>query len=261
MTQRELYEFFESQLEAWPLAFKNYKTLESIRKKPFKTGNLEGVVQYNPARAVSTLAKIDKESIKERKCFLCEENRPKEQHSIDLLGGEFQLLVNPYPILPYHFTIAAARHVPQEYFRQIGEELAEELPGMTIFFNGEGAGASAPDHLHFQAVPSELLPLVDLIDKEILPELPFHIVNQPATKCDYPLNAYFWKDKEGQEVKSFHIKRKSHRPSFYFKEAPERRAVSPGGIDMAGVIVTPYAEDFDLISSEDIYKIYSEVAE
>lgn len=252
MNREELEKFLKEQLANWPLAEKNFKALESVRRKPFKIGDFEGWVQFNPARAVSTLAKVDAESVKSRPCFLCKENRPQQQSAIEILPG-FQLLVNPFPILPMHFTIASTKHIPQELFPEYGEALARELPGMMVFFNGIGAGASAPDHLHFQAVPIEQLPLFSNIKIGNTVSLEF-------TSQTDSLNAYFWTDAPGNDVNSFVIPRIKHRPESFFLLPPMRRAVSPGAIDMAGIIVVPYLEDFEAITSSDIEKIYKEVA-
>lgn len=263
--ERDIIDFFNVQLQTWDLASANYSKLKDVLKKPVNLGFIEGIVQYNPGRAVSTLAKVDKNSIKERRCFLCKENRELRQLYLDILPG-WELLVNPFPILPYHFTIAGKTHTRQKLYIEEGKKLADALPGMVVFFNSEGAGASAPDHIHFQAVPLESLPLIKLLDS--IPEgeysklcLPYAIINNPSMLTDTHTlaNAYFWKDREGRS-RFGAIKRKAHRPLAYFKDPPERIAVSPGAVDMAGLIVTPFEEDFHKISDKDILSIYKEVA-
>lgn len=261
----ELKKFFEDQLESWELAKRNYEALDMVKKKPFQVKDLKGIVQFNPARAVSTLAKVDEASIKKRDCFLCEKHRPKEQASLNILPG-WELLVNPYPILPYHFTIASKEHEPQEVKIKVGEELAGKLEGMVVFYNDAGAGASAPDHAHFQAVPKTTLPLITLLDEkdgegiEIL-QLPYQVIMNPQEIAmnKNPWNLFFWKDNRG-EIKTVGISRKAHRPREYYLEKPERRSVSPGAIDMAGIIVIPFEEDFEAISNEDIENIYTQVS-
>lgn len=263
MTEKAIRDFFDVHVSEWDLASKNFKALDLIRKKPFKSGDLKGYVQFNPARAVSTLAKLDKDSISQRKCFLCECNRPSEQNGVEILPG-WELLVNPYPILPYHFTIVKKDHVKQEFSPVIGKKLAGEMEGFIVFFNDAEAGASAPDHMHFQAVPMGSLPLVDLVEKYWCQgidklNLPFKIImdEEEARHCGKPMNSFYWKPK-GESVRFISIPRKSHRPKSYFLEPPFRRAVSPGAIDMAGVLVTPYEEDFELINDLEITTIYGE---
>ncbi|MCH5239859.1 MAG: DUF4922 domain-containing protein [Muribaculaceae bacterium] len=254
----DIKNFHDHQVQEWPLAHKNYLDLFSVRKKQFKVNDLEGWVQYNPGRALSTLAKVDRKSIQERRCFLCEENRPPEQHRLEL-NEDFSLLVNPYPILPYHFTIPSVRHEMQQFSYATGCRLAKELPGMVVFYNDDGAGASAPDHLHYQAVPLENIPLIKLYEENKELELPFKILDERNLDFRSPVNGYFWTTEESDDVNFICIPRKKHRPDVFFKEGPLRRAVSPGALDMAGIIVIPYHEDFEAITNEDIKEIYGEV--
>lgn len=263
MTREEIKDFFEDQLSSWPLAAENSRKLGMVKRKNLEFNGLTYQVQFNPARAVSTLAKLDKASLKKRECFLCQKNRPVEQKSLEILPG-WELLVNPFPILPFHFTIAGKEHQPQSLLIEIGEKLASLLPGMVVFFNGDGAGASAPDHIHYQAVPIDELPLIKVFDEECnekLPEFPFKIIKDKDSEYlrNFPVNAYFWKDKSGKS-RFLAIPRKSHRPDLYFMEPPYRRAVSPGGIDMAGVIVTPIEEDFNNMTESDLDRIFRHVA-
>ncbi|MCH5234001.1 MAG: DUF4922 domain-containing protein [Muribaculaceae bacterium] len=262
--KEEIKEFFESQLKNWELARRNFEALNFVKKKPFKCGVLNGFVQYNPARSVSTLAKVDKNSIANRKCFLCDENRPNEQMKFELIPG-WNLLVNPFPILPFHFTIVNSKHTPQKLDVETGIELARQLPRFVVFFNDDGAGASAPDHMHFQAVPIEELPLIKLLDTGIkdlkTDKLPFKILTEKEEikTCKDPMNVYFWLPEVDKEVKFIAIPRKAHRPREYDMQPPSRRAISPGAIDMAGIIVTPIEEDFDLTVDKDIENIYHQV--
>lgn len=295
MKREAVIEFFETEIRNWELARNNFQALECVLKKPFKCGDMQGYVQFNPARSVSSLAKVDKESIKNRKCFLCSDNRPKKQRAIKLLS-DWNLLVNPYPILPFHFTIANDGHIPQKLQIQTGTRLAKELEGFVVFFNDDGAGASAPDHMHFQAVSFEHLPLIRLIndnwpEKEKL-NLPFKILTDPdlIKKCQFPMNVYFWsteinetsmkqkeenekgcyyesdgkeilieKGEENPEIRILAIPRKAHRPEEFYKGPPLRRAFSPGALDMAGIMVTPIENDFNAITSQEIENIYRQV--
>lgn len=261
MNRSEIDDFFKNQLKNWPLAQNNYKQLEEVERKSFNCGDLNGFVQFNPARAVSTLANIEESTIKKRKCFLCEENRPKEQSGIEVMDG-WKLLVNPFPIMPKHFTIVSLRHTPQSIDIDLGKELARKLPGTVVFYNGPQAGASAPDHAHYQAVEKTTLPLIELIERKDIKKirLPFQVIlnDDEATMKLNSLNAFFWMDDKG-EINVLSIPRKQHRPSEYYLNYPDRRAVSPGAIDMAGVIVTPIKEDYDLLTSSDIENIYKQV--
>lgn len=152
--------FFE-QLSNWPLATTNFEGLKTVQTKSFSFSDFEVKVQFNPARIVSSGAKVDAKTIAERKCFLCAANRPTEQKKVEF--GDYEILVNPFPILPEHFTIPRKEHVDQQilpYFTDM-LELAKEMDDYLIFYNGPKCGASAPDHMHFQAGTKDFLPLVN----------------------------------------------------------------------------------------------------
>ena len=157
----KITELLHEQVSNWELARTNFAGLKTVRTKSFDFGDFEVKVQFNPARIVSSGAKVDAKTIAERKCFLCTENRPAEQNSVD--AGDYLVLVNPFPIFPEHFTIPRKEHVEQQikpYFSDM-LELAEALDDYLIFYNGPRCGASAPDHMHFQAGTKDFLPLVN----------------------------------------------------------------------------------------------------
>ena len=157
----KITELLHEQVSNWELARTNFAGLKTVRTKSFDFGDFEVKVQFNPARIVSSGAKVDAKTIAERKCFLCTENRPAEQNSVD--AGNYLVLVNPFPIFPEHFTIPRKEHVDQQikpYFSDM-LELAEALDDYLIFYNGPRCGASAPDHMHFQAGTKDFLPLVN----------------------------------------------------------------------------------------------------
>lgn len=284
-----LQELRDRQLEQWPMACANYERLGETLRRSFDVGPLHGAFQYNPARIVSTSAKVDKESIGKRPCFLCAANRPSEQLSEEILPG-WEFLINPFPIFPLHFTIAASTHRPQDEIPLEMASMAESLRGMTVFFNGARAGASAPDHLHCQAVATFELPLMRYLEEGGDPALlPFRVdyrvitpdlagmaalneissvkgIDRLTGEADPRLvNAYFWIGADGL-LRAAVVRRSAHRPSCYpvggAVEAGSSKSlmVSPGAIDMAGVVVLPRREDFDAISDSDIRLIYSEVA-
>lgn len=153
-------ELLAKQLVTWPLAEKNYKALEAVQVKSFDMGGFSIRAQFNPARIVSTGAKVDARSLKERKCFLCPENLPVEQERLPF-GFRHLVLCNPYPIFPQHFTIPTRKHTPQLILPQWNDflELTRRLAPFTVFYNGPRSGASAPDHAHFQAVTRGIMPL------------------------------------------------------------------------------------------------------
>lgn len=249
--------------------------MNDIKRKVFKAGDLQGFVQFNPGRKSSTTANVTPQGIEKRKCFLCKDNRPADQPYIDILP-EWELLENPFPIFPQHKTIVSKSHIYQHLDPELGNKLAQLLPEYVVFYNDPGAGASAPDHAHYQAVPRHFLPLINLLESE-WPEkdielnstlsqkfsLPFKIIagtyHEPFTlTLPSPLNAFFWKAGSGK-VRFVIIPRKAHRPDMYFLPPPLRRAFSPGAIDMAGVLVTPFEEDFKAVTEDEIIEIYRQV--
>lgn len=288
----------EHQLDTWPMARENFFRLMESRRKPLRLGDLEAAAQLNPARIVSTGAKVDAATIKSRPCFLCSANRPAEQNVISWhtpVLSDWELLINPYPILPVHFTIAQKSHRPQGKIPIEMAAMAEEMPDLAIFYNGAHAGASAPDHQHAQAVLSSELPLLRLIesvhhqgdagvlysDKSKL-NLPFHFISLIITpdtagmerlrkvSMAYGinasdgepdmglLNAFFWIGKNGM-LRVAIVPRRRHRPSCY-GDSDADIMVSPGAIDMAGLMITPRNTDFDRINEEIAKRIYGEVA-
>ena len=291
----EINDFIEEQLALWPEAHKRYLDLAKVERRKFRIGDFEGFFQFNPARILSTGAKVDKDSLKNRKCFLCGENRPSFQLKLDIVPG-WEFLLNPFPIFPVHFTIAAQDHIPQKKFPPESILFADLYPELAIFFNGSRSGASAPDHAHLQAVLKQELPLIALVERYhpssepgivcssqfgvFLPFI-FYSAVIPASKegemilarmsaltgkdpetqtLDAGLrNVVLWKDPAGL-LRMIVIPRKAHRPHCYFAEGEEKMMVSPGTIDMCGVVVLPRREDFDSIDSEAMKVIYSQVA-
>lgn len=289
-------ELVELQLAEWPLAKKNYDALASTKRRRFTLGDLDCAIQHNPARAVSTAANLDPKAISERPCFLCRDNRPKEQITIDLLP-EVELLINPFPIFPIHLTLPYKAHIAQDRFPLEMAAMAEMLPGMTVFFNGARAGASAPDHKHCQAVLKCELPLIRMAEQLHNPasgtfllsqnveglSLPFQFVSAVISPdhrgsdalmrlfivcgLDSPdlaadpalLNIFFWIRDDGV-LQALAVPRCKHRPDSFFLPGEQKITVSPGAIDMTGVIVAPVLKDFENLNADDIAAIYSEVA-
>lgn len=289
-------ELVEMQLAEWPMAKKNYDALALTQRRRFSLGDLDCAIQHNPARAVSTAANLDPKAISVRPCFLCKANRPKEQFTIELLP-DVELLVNPFPIFPIHLTLPYKEHTPQDRFPLEMAAMAEMLPGMAVFFNGACAGASAPDHKHCQAVLKCELPLIRLAEKIHHPgdktfllshdisglSLPLQFISVIITPdkkgsdalmklylacgldssdiCADPAlqNVFFWIRDDGI-LQALVVARRAHRPSSFFLPGDEKVTVSPGAIDMTGVIVAPVLKDFENLKPEEIAGIYSEVA-
>ena len=167
---KTIYKFVRDQLSRWPLACENYRALKNVQVREVEVGGLTVKLQFNPARIVSSAARLSKEAIAARKCFLCRENRPQEQMLVKFdgrKGKKYHILVNPYPIFPDHLVIAMNRHTDQSIWKRYVDmlDLARKYDGFTFFYNGPKSGASAPDHHHFQAAPKGLIPLQNDIDR------------------------------------------------------------------------------------------------
>jgi len=290
-----LHRFFNRQMERWGLARHNFRDLQNILVKDLNDGELTLRAQCNPARIVSTGARIDKASLSKRPCFLCHDNRPKEQ-LVKRFDDDFDILVNPFPILPVHYTIASRRHKPQSILRTYSEarRLLAQYPDLLVFYNGPKCGASAPDHLHLQAGTSGVVPLqvawprlqrnltmiykanddeyIALINNWVCPALAI-VSRKDSTDADMFKRAYHalplndgesepmmnllaWRNEERQITVV--IPRSKHRPDCYYAENGQQMVVSPGALDMAGLVITPRKEDFERITPEQAAGILKE---
>lgn len=169
MRENRLSKFINDQLSVWPLASANFRALKTAEVKTLEVNGLEACIQHNPERIKSTTAEIDPETLASRPCFLCAGNRPPEQFHVKFegrKGRKYNIQLNPYPIFPAHLVIASEDHVPQTIWRRYADmmDLAKKYVGYTVFYNGPYSGASAPDHMHFQACPSGLMPLERYVD-------------------------------------------------------------------------------------------------
>lgn len=274
LSTQNVLEFHRRQLAQWPEAAAGFAALENVRTRQVPVGGVVFKVQHNPARIRSTAAKVDRKSVVARPCFLCGSNRPVQQMEFPA-GSGYQLLVNPFPIFPVHFTIAADCHRPQliseggmERFADMFA-LASALPGLALFYNGPSCGASAPDHFHFQAVERQELPLFEWV--ECIPEaLPFRV---ETAEFHNVAEAVRWFSgvcgmlsrldvNQGEEeprmnvlcsatgacggksgVRVIVIPRRAHRPDFY-GDGGNQVLLSPASVDLSGVLVAPSETDF-----------------
>lgn len=305
-------DFIQNQLTSWELARKNHEALKHVQTREFHINGNTITIQFNPARAISTLAKLDKASLEARPCFLCLENKPAEQKSIRIdLDEAFDVRINPYPILPGHLTISSEKHQWQTLTDKNERQLPGRLvtwfnkyfaPGYTIFYNGAKCGASAPDHFHFQAAKQKDIPFIQQwdrlmesacltgyevqddntvcksyrIDSFICPIQAFITEGRAETSLCllkeflgtlplYPeeteprYNLFAWIDRQGNYIAAY-FPRTSHRPSCYTAKGEECIMVSPGALDMSGLLVMPRKEDYDKITENQLLQIYSEVS-
>ncbi len=294
----ELQSLLKRQLAGWPEAARRYRDLREVQTKEITIGGMPVRVQYNPARAVSTLARTDAASIAARPCFLCRENRPEQQEALPFEGCDgrrYEVLVNPFPIFPKHYTVPSVEHTPQRIAGRFPDmlRLAETFPDMVVFYNGPESGASAPDHFHFQMGCRGFLPVETHFDRlkpvtvmrpgrasiavtsGYISGLPVitapdgtsataaflrvlrSLPVSPATG-EPQLNILCWKD---TLFRILVIPRKAHRPSCYF--APEDRAVhiSPASVDLGGVFIVPVEADFRRVNAQVLRDIIEETVD
>lgn len=292
MEDSSISRFFNRQLEVWTDARHRFRDLKHVETRQFSD---QLKLQWNPARIVSTGARIDKKTLGERPCFLCDKNRPKEQMSKQI-DEKFHLLVNPFPILPVHFTIPARKHQPQLIYKNYGEmhRFISLHSDLMVFYNGPKCGASAPDHLHFQAGTNGILPLqtnwqrlsrnltdiISLNDEEKISVVrdfivPAFVIISKSAESDEALfrrlykampqrgdetepmmNIISWR--KGEEFISVVIPREKHRPEAYFAEGDAQFVVSPGALDMSGLIITPREDDFRKLTEEKALSLLQE---
>ena len=289
----ELNVFFESQLAEWKFARRNFEALRQVETKTFDLDGFSVRVQFNPARIVSSAAKVDAASVGARKCFLCAENQPPEQRGLPC-GNGYRILVNPYPIFDRHFTIPAEEHVLQSIGDRYGDmlDMARSFDGEVVFYNGPRCGASAPDHAHFQAVGKGAMPLESEIGRFATEQVygeagaavyairgclrnGFAIRSadpRAASACfrklygaldvspgdpEPMMNVLTWYG--AGEWTSCVFPRRKHRPACFYAGGADKLLISPAAVDLAGVLIVPREEDFLKITAGDIHMIFNEV--
>ncbi len=287
------------QLKNWNLAANGFDSLKSVQTKVFDFDEYKIKVQFNPGRMVSSSAKVDEKSIKERECFLCLDKLPAEQKGI-LINGNYLILVNPFPIFPEHFTIPNIHHVPQRIKNSFSDllEITKSLSKYyTVFYNGPKCGASAPDHLHFQAGTKIFMPInsefqiiknkfglqiynendltITAVEDGLRRFISFESSNKSlierhftkfyneyksiSSSDDEPMMNIICDYSENEGWRVIVFLREKHRSSHFFAEGNDRILISPASVDLAGVLITPREKDFGKISKKMISEIFEEI--
>jgi hypothetical protein len=293
--QEKAKALFKDQLDSWPLLGANWGKLDEAKVKQIDFDGFFIKVQCNPKRIVSSAAKVDKVSIEKRPCFLCTDHRPPEEKNL-WFGDHYEILCNPFPIFREHFTIAKAEHTPQVIDTEFGNflDLSKALPDLALFYNAPNCGASAPDHMHFQAGNRGFMPIEDQLEslKDRYGQLLFESSSISLSAVDDGLRRFYvlesaskeemeslaamalGKIREIQEdgepminILSYYKKgwqvllfpRDKHRPWQYFEEGEKNILLSPASVDMGGALITPLEKDFNKINKEDIRDIFSQI--
>jgi len=287
------------QITEWDKLDNGYKNLSSLKIKSFWFDSYKINIQFNAERIYSTSAKVDVDSIRNRSCFLCEINLPEEQKGIKILEN-YLLLCNPYPVFPEHFTIITVNHKPQEIassfsdFTMLSKLLSDKY---TVIYNGPECGASAPDHLHFQAGTKYFMPIENDFHsiKNEFGDIIFDSEELTITAADDGLRRFISLESNDDKIllKAFNnfydiyselnsnngepmmnlicnfdedngwrviiFLRSKHRPSHYYLEGENRIMLSPAAIDLGGVCITPVEKDFETVDKKILKEIFNEV--
>jgi hypothetical protein len=283
-------------MASWPALNRAYKNLQSARRREIVGNNFSFSVQFNPGRIASAEARIDQASLEKRPCFLCRHHLPQDQMAV-LYRRSFVILCNPFPIFEPHFTIAHLDHRPQilegsvSLFLQLARDFS---PDFTVFYNGPRCGASAPDHLHFQGGPAGSIP----IEKEALmgqwaliktiKDVSVFAFRQPerqaillegekrhalasvtSTILDI-LNRLAGGEEEAMvniiasfragRWRVFIFPRSKHRPDAFFRKGDDRLAITPGAVEMGGLVITIHERDFRSLDHKQLVDIFTEVS-
>lgn len=297
---KELNKFIKDQLSVWQLASSNFRALKTAPSREVDVFGLKCRIQYNPRRVISSTADTSPAAIASRKCFLCADNRPKEQFHLGFEGRKgrnYHIQINPYPIFRGHLVIVRDEHIPQEIWHHFPDMLdfAARYKDYLVFYNGPSSGASAPDHLHFQAIPKHNLPLEDVVDEFLdHPGEPLATVKDASLyKFDgyargvFALKATTSKSLaklfyrlldctdrgKGEEEPMFNlyayvkngeyrtivVMRSAKRSHHFYSEGADHLTISPGAADIAGLFVAPFRKDYDKADTALLEELLSEV--
>lgn len=297
---KELNKFIKDQLSVWQLASSNFRALKTAPSREVDVFGLKCRIQYNPRRVISSTADTSPAAIASRKCFLCADNRPKEQFHLGFEGRKgrnYHIQINPYPIFRGHLVIVRDEHIPQEIWHHFPDMLdfAARYKDYLVFYNGPSSGASAPDHLHFQAIPKHNLPLEEVVDEFLdHPGEPLATVKDASlykfdgyargvfalkattskslAKLFYRLldctdrgkgeeepmfNLYAYV--KNSEYRTIVVMRSAKRSHHFYSEGADHLTISPGAADIAGLFVAPFREDYDKADTALLEELLSEV--
>lgn len=296
MENKDLTALYTRQVQEFPLACHNFKALKQVICRDISFPHFQMRLQYNPARIVSTNAKIDKATIQQRVCFLCPSHMPVEQKGIPY-GEKYNIFINPYPIFHEHYTVPSNEHTPQLIAGRFSDllDLARTFPAYTVFYNGPASGASAPDHFHFQIVPRHIMPLEQDSTKEQL--LDTIIQNNHTTLFrlkNYVREVFILQSPHKEHIQQLFeqlktaigkvvsyeqeprfnllawytnnqwiiciFPRKCWRPRQFFLEDDAQIMFSPGCVDMAGLIIAPRKKDYERYTPELLTDLFSQVS-
>ena len=289
---------FSRELASHGRAFVNYEALSQVEVKDMTIDDFPAKLFFNPARVRSVMADVSPEALQKRACFLCPDGLEHNQLTTvwdSPTGQTYYIRVNPFPIFNHHFTISSSIHERQTLAPHLESmlHLAQAMPEMSIFYNGPMCGASAPDHMHFQAVPRHSMPIEDHFSTNYAnavlvqeTDLPSHLaaVNKVLSIGTIPVEASQtgsltvgathteeWEPRwniiswyEPTPIAKYNtivFFRRESRPMCFFAPENERILFSPGTVEMGGVGIVANRESFDRITPTILRDMIREVAD
>ena len=297
---------FSRELELRGRAFVNYGALKEVEVKDMTIDGFPAKLFFNPARVRSVMADVSPEALQKRACFLCPDGlEPLQLTTVwdSPTGQTYFIRVNPFPIFNHHFTISSAIHERQTFAPHMESmlHLAQAMPEMSIFYNGPMCGASAPDHMHFQAVPRHSMPIEDHFSTNYAnavlvqeSDLQSHLaaLKKVLSMASIPENASQtgsltagasrteeWEPRwniiswyepasspnnliaSSPKFNTIVFFRRESRPQCFFAPENERILFSPGTVEMGGVGIVANRESFDRITPEVLRSMIQEVAD
>ena len=289
---------FSRELASHGRAFVNYQALSQVEVKDMTIDGFPAKLFFNPARVRSVMADVSPEALQKRACFLCPDGVEEHQltHNWDSpTGHTYYIRVNPFPIFSPHFTVSSSVHERQELLPHLESmlHLAKELPEMTIFYNGPMCGASAPDHMHFQAVPRHSLPIEDhfstnyanaILVQETDLQTHLSAVKKVLAMGTIPEEASqtgsltagashaeeyeprwnivsWYEPASSPKFNTIVFFRRESRPQCFFAPELERILFSPATVEMAGIGIVANRDSFDRLTPSKLRDIIREVAD
>jgi ATP adenylyltransferase/5',5'''-P-1,P-4-tetraphosphate phosphorylase II len=287
------------QTETWAMLQEGASTLDQVEVREIEFPHFTMKVQFNPGRIGSSSAKVDNKSIAERKCFLCLDALPPEQKGIET--GDYTVLCNPFPIFREHFTVPHRRHVDQRIPGSFSDllRITRALGSRySLFYNGPACGASAPDHLHFQAgefgfmsIDTQWETLVRHYGQWLIEEAGTRVAavddslrrfivieSEDAARIedlfarlfeafskfnpdssDEPMVNVLTAHRDGRWRVIVFLRRR-HRPEQFFRKGEDRIVFSPASVDFGGVCITPVEKDFHLMNRELLTDMFGQLS-
>ena len=294
----QITDMFSRELELRGRAFVNYGALKEVEVKDMTIDGFPAKLFFNPARVRSVMADVSPEALKKRACFLCPDGlEPLQLTTVwnSPTGQTYFIRVNPFPIFNHHFTISSAIHERQTFAPHMESmlHLAQAMPEMSVFYNGPMCGASAPDHMHFQAVPRHSMPIEDHFDTNYAnavlvqeSDLQSHLaaLEKVLSMASIPENASqtgsltagashteeweprwniisWYEPASSPKFNTIIFFRRESRPQIFFAPENERILFSPGTVEMGGIGIVANRESFDRITPEVLRSMIQEVAD